>query len=97
MKKAALAVLMCGLMALPAYAMEKGDHGKMKGDRSASSFADHILQKMDKNSDGVISMDEHEAFNANMFFTVDKDKDRELSREEIIAYKEEKRAERNGY
>lgn len=91
MKKVLLATLLCTAIALPALANEPAKAEKM---------ASRLIEKMDRNNDGNISMDEHEAFSAQMFFDVDFNKDRMLSESEITAYKMEEKDEwhtpRNG-
>lgn len=94
MKKVILTMLLCASVAAPAYANKPHDQ------EDKAHMASRLIDKMDNNADGQISMNEHEAFSAKMFYDVDTNKDRMLSQSEIAAYKLENKedwaARRNG-
>ncbi|GEM_PF-2661256 len=95
MKKAILAAMFCAIAAAPSYAKEYVSEPE--------EMASRLIEKMDRNGDGLVSMEEHENFSAAMFSNVDANGDRLLSQDELAAYKmvkQEQRAEqkepRNG-
>ncbi len=75
----------------------KGGKGGPKGKKHKR--AQH-LKKMDTNQDGQISLDEAEAANAErlleVFSEIDADGDGNITREEMQAFRETKRAENGG-
>ena len=95
MKKILLTTFVFGMISAPALAghhEDMGHDGKMCKNHAAK-MAEKMISKMDKNSDGMISIEEHEAYHGSKFFNTDKNNDRMLSLEEItdhIATKKDK-------
>ena len=95
MKKALFTALMFSFIALPAAA---GDyrHGDMMDKQEYSKrYMYTMMEMMDRNNDGIITMDEHEAHNAHKFVTIDRNKDRRLTQQEIMDYKQSRMKDRS--
>jgi len=81
MKKTVLMAALAAFVAMPAYANDMDDK------------ADYYFNKMDANTDGKISEDEHENFSEAMFKNADTNNDGSLTKDELAAAKKQKKAE----
>ena len=90
-----LMILVGVAFAMPAFAKHDGTphqgqhHGKMGWDKhdKTEMMVGYFMHKADKNGDRYISMSEHEALSAKMFYEADQNRDRALSHDEIVAHK----------
>lgn len=88
MKKILLTTMLFSVLSLPAMAgnyKHGSDDGKMCK-KHAAHKAEKMIGKMDKDGDGTISIDEHEAYHGRKFHKTDANGDRVLTREEIKDY-----------
>ena len=83
MKKYVLAGIMSAMLIAPAYA----------NDKDMSAKVDHWFNKIDSDSDGMITKEEHTAFGDSMFMEADANKDGKISKSEMTAQKKKEHDE----
>ncbi len=83
MKKLILTAALCVTALTPAYARE---YRCVEPNYSSGWIPDGTLSQMDRNNDGIITMNEHEAYNGRLFRKADRNNDRVLSRKEVTAF-----------
>lgn len=99
MKKILLTTVLFSILSLPAMAGHhghSGDEGKMC-EKHAAQKAEKMIGKMDKDGDGAISIDEHEAYHGRKFYKTDANDDRMLTKEEIMDYVAAKKSQWKAY
>lgn len=80
------AMTMC--MALPALAGSQSSGTSMASEGTMDQKAQYFLKQMDKDSNGMVSKDEHDQFSENMFEQADANGDDEISMNELKAAKQ---------
>jgi hypothetical protein len=83
MKKLILTAALFVSALTPAYARE---YRCADPNYNSGWITDGTLSQMDRNNDGIITMNEHEAYNARLFRKADRNGDHVLSRREITAF-----------